>query len=165
MSIERSAGALIVNEHRPKHGKQRGKVRREYLVLRYEAGHWDFPKGHLEGNESPERAAQREIFEETGLRVRRFLPGFKRHMRYHFWSYPQKPGERSRRAFKVVTFFLVEVSSRTVRLSHEHTGYAWLSYREALKLVTYDSARELLQRAESFFRSRSTLRREDISQN
>lgn len=157
---ERSAGALIVNRYRPKHGKDRGKVRREYLVLRYEAGHWDFPKGHLEGNESPERAAQREIFEETGLRVRRFVPGFKRYMRYRFWSYPQKPGERSRRAFKVVTFFLAEVSSRLVRISHEHTGYVWLSYRDAVKLVTYDSARELLQRAEESFRVRTVVKRE-----
>ena len=61
---ERSAGALIVNRFTPKrfagsaHPKTHAaKERREYLVLHYEAGHWDFPKGHLEEGESEEDAA------------------------------------------------------------------------------------------------------------
>jgi 8-oxo-dGTP pyrophosphatase MutT (NUDIX family) len=31
---------------------------------------WTFPKGHIEPNESPEIAAVREVFEETGLKTR-----------------------------------------------------------------------------------------------
>jgi len=33
-------------------------------------GLWEFPGGKLEGNESPGQAAERECWEETGLRVR-----------------------------------------------------------------------------------------------
>lgn len=31
---------------------------------------WTQPGGHIEGNETPEEAALREVYEETGLRVR-----------------------------------------------------------------------------------------------
>lgn len=128
------------------------KERREYLVLRYEAGHWDFPKGHLEEGETEEVAARREIFEETGLRVDGFVPGYKEQTSFWFWSYPEVPGGKSRRTKKIVTFFLAKTDNRDVRLSHEHTGYAWLPYKDAIQLVTYDNAKNLLKKAERLFR-------------
>ncbi len=33
----------------------------QFLLLHYEAGHWDLPKGHLEPNESTYDAALREL--------------------------------------------------------------------------------------------------------
>lgn len=159
MSLEKSAGAVIFSIHSP-HPLQRrrmpkGHPRREYLLLRYEAGHWDFPKGHLEGSERAETAARREIREETGLTISRFVPEFKHLMRYWLWLYPKTLHEKPRRALKIVTFFLAESHHRTVRLSWEHTGYAWLPYRDAVKLATYRSAKELLQKAETFLRKNS----------
>ena len=38
-------------------------------------GTWAFPGGHLEMNESIENCAQREVEEETGLRVQQFKKG------------------------------------------------------------------------------------------
>lgn len=156
---EHSAGALIVNHYTPRrfegsaHPKTRAtKQRREYLLLHYEAGHWDFPKGHLEEGETEEDAARREIHEEAGIKVVRFRPGFKQHTAFWFWSYPKTPGEKSKRTKKVVTFFLAETDQRNVTLSHEHTGYVWLAYKDAAKLVTYDNARDLLGQAEQHFR-------------
>ncbi|MHB1005946.1 MAG: NUDIX domain-containing protein [Chloroflexota bacterium] len=41
------------------------------VVLRHTAaGHWVFPKGHVEPGETDEQAAVREVAEETGLAVR-----------------------------------------------------------------------------------------------
>ena len=128
--------------------------RREYLLLRYEAGHWDLPKGHLEEGESEEDAARREITEETGLQIQKFITGFKEHTSFWFWSYPTKEGSRSRRTKKIVTFFLAETGERDVRISHEHTGYAWLPYKDALQLATYDNAKQLIRKGERFFRVR-----------
>lgn len=42
MPVEKSAGAVIFR-------KEEGKI--YYLLLHYQARHWDFPKGHLEKGE------------------------------------------------------------------------------------------------------------------
>jgi len=39
----------------------------EALVIRRGSRGYEIPKGHLEGSETPEQAAQRELREETGL--------------------------------------------------------------------------------------------------
>ena len=42
----------------------------EILLIRHaNGGHWAFPKGHVEGNETEAETALREIREETGLSV------------------------------------------------------------------------------------------------
>ena len=40
------------------------------LIKHKKNGKWTQPGGHMEGNETPEEAALREVYEETGLRVR-----------------------------------------------------------------------------------------------
>lgn len=44
----------------------------QLLLQRRPDGQWDLPGGHLEPGESLEEAAAREVWEETGLRVRNF---------------------------------------------------------------------------------------------
>src|SRR5580700_5439311 len=39
-----------------------------FLLLQQIAGHWSFPKGHKEGNESDKEAALRELAEESGIK-------------------------------------------------------------------------------------------------
>jgi len=41
-----------------------------YLVMRRKNGIWEFPGGGIDAGEGPERAAERETREETGLRVK-----------------------------------------------------------------------------------------------
>ena len=38
-----------------------------FLILRQTNGHWSFPKGHKEGDESDKESALRELAEETGI--------------------------------------------------------------------------------------------------
>lgn len=47
------------------------------LVLGRKANKWSFPKGHIENGESWKECAQRETYEETGLRV--IIPQQARH--------------------------------------------------------------------------------------
>ncbi len=150
MRPEVSAGAIIFRRNKT-------KKRRDFLLLHYEAGHWDFAKGHLEGSETPVDAARREIFEETGLRRLRILPNFKHVIRYWMWSYTQKKRGRSVRIPKTVTFFIAEAFEDRVRLSNEHTGYVWLPYRDAAKLVTYKNAKELLRAAEELLQRQNQI--------
>jgi 8-oxo-dGTP pyrophosphatase MutT (NUDIX family) len=115
---------------------------REYLLLDY-GSHWDYPKGHVKAGETRRATALRELREETGIVDVRLLPGFEETIRYTY-----RKGEAV--VSKQVTFFLGTCASRAVILSHEHRGYAWLGVAEALRRLTYPSARNLLAAAETF---------------
>lgn len=160
MPTEESAGAIIFTYQRAarkfRRGRgKKGKRKREYLLLRY-PNHWDFPRGHLEGEETVGEAAKREIKEETGLTVKRLIPGFEEHLTLSMWSHKdvhrKKKGGKRQRITKHVTLFLAHASSRKVTVSFEHDGYVWLPYKEAMEHVTYKNAREALKKAEYFLR-------------
>ena len=137
---ELSAGALVFHQ---------GPSGRRYLLLRYPAGHWDFPKGNIEKGESPEQTMIREVREETGIEGVSPVEGFMRVISYFY----ERDG---RTVHKEVTFFLAESKEDGVDISYEHKDYAWLSYEQALKVVTYQNSLMLLREAESSFRGRSS---------
>lgn len=58
--------------------------KRYYLLMHYKAGHWDFPKGHVEENENEEQTARRELEEETRIRRAWVVPGFRYEYVYEF---------------------------------------------------------------------------------
>ncbi|MEX0940291.1 MAG: NUDIX domain-containing protein [Candidatus Babeliales bacterium] len=117
---------------------------REYLLLHYQSGHWDFPKGHIENDESKKEAAKRELKEETNLEAH-IIDGFEESLSY-FHHLPKT----NELAFKVVCFFVGVVKEKNVQLSHEHIDYAWMPYDKALKKLTYDNAKEMLKKVETF---------------
>jgi bis(5'-nucleosidyl)-tetraphosphatase len=134
MEHEKSCGAVIF--------RVRNAV--EYLLLHYEAGHWDFVKGHVEKGESEEETVEREILEETGLRGNTFLNDFRERIDYFY-------RRRGRLVSKEVIFYLVRnTGEEQVRISGEHVGYDWLPYREALDQLTYKNAKETLRKAEGY---------------
>jgi bis(5'-nucleosidyl)-tetraphosphatase len=118
---------------------------REYLLLHYSAGHWDFPKGHLEKNETNKEAALRELCEETGISKITLLDGFEESFTYYLHDYETKELIQ-----KTVTFFIGKAEAKKVTLSHEHIGYIWLPYKEAVKQATYKNAKNLLKKVEKF---------------
>lgn len=136
---ERSAGFIIY--HLP--GGHRSLADAEYLVLDY-GRHWDFAKGHVEPGEDDMAAALRELDEETGITSARVVPGFQHQIDYYF--------RHSKRGLihKTVVFFLGEVTSRAVTLSHEHTEARFLPIDAAIDLVTFPTAKEVLRKAHDF---------------
>jgi bis(5'-nucleosidyl)-tetraphosphatase len=134
--IERSAGVVIYRQ----------AEQRLYLLLDY-GRHWDYPKGHTEADETPLAAALRELKEETGIADAIVAPGFAQEITYFFRDKRQK-----RLVRKSVVFFLAQTKSDRVTLSDEHEGYAFLPYDQALKRLTFASARQVLRRAEEFLR-------------
>ncbi len=111
-----------------------------YLLLHYESGHWDFPKGHIETGEDAQETARRELKEETGISEIRFLDGYKATLRYFF-------RQKGIGIFKVVIYFLAETDQSEVTLSYEHIGYGWLPYDAALERLTFKNSRDLLIKA------------------
>lgn len=128
MSKEYSAGIVV---YRKKNNQL------EYLLLHYNAGHWDFPKGHIEAGENKEQAALRELKEEAGLRTT-INPNFFYEFSYSFTK------DGSTQADKTVYFFVGQASDNEVKLSHEHKGFEWLPFNQASKKITYKNAQELL---------------------
>lgn len=132
MEHEKSCGAVIF---RVGNGAK-------YLLLHYEAGHWDFVKGHVERDESEEQTVMRETLEETGLKDTRLLSDFRERIAYFY-------RRRGRTVSKEVIFYLVEaLGQEEVKISGEHVGYEWLPYRQALERLTYKNAKETLRKAE-----------------
>ncbi len=117
---------------------------RYYLLMHYKAGHWDFPKGHVEAGESEEQTARRELTEETGIRAATVVPGWKFEYDYEF-------GGKSKTArSKKVTFMLAHTQESAVRTSHEHQGARWVPYARAMEMVTFPNAKAMLESAEKF---------------
>ncbi|MFA6066269.1 MAG: NUDIX domain-containing protein [Candidatus Babeliaceae bacterium] len=115
----------------------------EYLILHYNAGHWDFPKGKIEANETPRQAAVREVKEETGLQV--VLDDvFEQSLTYLF---KDKEGVTIN---KTVTLYLAKVDTEVVTLSSEHIYYKWLIFEDALKLLSFQNARQIIQMADRY---------------
>jgi 8-oxo-dGTP pyrophosphatase MutT (NUDIX family) len=147
MPREKSVGAVIYR-------KENGKI--YYLLLKYTAKHWDFTKGHIEAGETDDQTLRREAKEETGIKDLRVIKDFKEYHKYFFKQYKDKMTkadiEKGRPVwvFKLVNFYLAETKTKEIKLSIEHQDYKWLLYDDALKLVTFKNAKELLLKANDF---------------
>ncbi|MFA5094430.1 MAG: NUDIX hydrolase [Candidatus Omnitrophota bacterium] len=107
------------------------------------------PKGKIEGSETPEQAALREIREETGLTgaIEEELGPIK----YRFNS-----EEDGVRVNKTVTFFLVKyISGSTNDHDTDAEEVRWLLLSEALKIMTYPSERKIAENAQDRLQKRT----------
>ena len=133
MTCEVSSGAVVFT-------REGGGLR--YVVVRSLEGYYGFPKGHIEGKETEEEAAIREIREETGLSVR-LVPSF-RTIDEH--SIPEKPG-----VMKRIIYFLGEYEGQEIRFQKEELLEApLLSYKEAMERFQFESSRRILKEANDF---------------
>ena len=123
-----------------------GKV----LLLRHSSissrggGHWDFPKGHIDGGETEIQTALRELEEETGIAHVNVIDGFRDTITYTFSGGQEQIG-------KEVVFFLATTKESKVTLSHEHIDYSWLDFDSAFSRLTYDNACQVLRNAIEFY--------------
>jgi len=138
MSKEVSCGAILFRE---------SNGIRNYLLLHYESGYWDFAKGRREKGESEKETTIREVHEETGINDLTFIDNFKKKIN---WFY-KRGGET---IFKEVTYFLCETEIEEVKICTEHIGYIWLNYEDAVKKATFKDSKKLLEEAENFIKNK-----------
>ena len=100
------------------------------LLLRadgWKTGSWGPPGGETELGETPQQGATRETFEESGLRVR-----------------PEDLElliQRTKHDYGMVYFYITDkFSGEGVKLSHEHSDFAWVDMKRIDELdITFQS--------------------------
>ena len=107
----------------------------KYLLLHYQAGHWDFVKGNVESGESEKDTVVRELREEIEYFYRR----------------------QGTTIHKEVVFFLIQTYTEEVKISYEHIGYTWLNYQQALEKLTFKNAKNVLQKAHNMLKARGIM--------
>lgn len=104
---------------------------------------WDFPRGLIEKDETPEEDIKREVKEETGIEDIKFIKGFKESVK---WFY-KKEGNL---IFKEATYHMAETKSKDVKISFEHDDFRWCIYDDALKLIKFSNTKNVLKKANEF---------------
>lgn len=129
----------------------------EFLVLhsatvRNPRAKWEFPKGGIEGEETPREAAAREFFEETSLTSWAFREGFEQSLSYTYIR-------RGRKVLKTVTYYVVEVvDDASLARSFEHVEdpfghwYHWGSFEQINRLLYHAKIRQLFAEADAWLR-------------
>ena len=128
----RAAGGVVFSED------PSGTLRLLLIQDRY--GVWTLPKGHLEGDETEQEAAQREVAEETGIECR--IDVLIRRVQYPVFK-------RGNWRDKQVAYFLAraEYAIPTPRTDEGIAVADWLLPEEALKRISYAQVREVVRRA------------------
>ncbi len=124
----------------------------KFLILYHGRNYWNFPKGKIQSEEKSWQAAVREVAEETGLKLSdlKFKKNFKTYEKFVFW---RRLNNKNIKVFKIVIFYLAETKKPTIRVSSEHEGYAWFTYREAIKILSkYKDNQRILTQANNFLR-------------
>ena len=83
-------------------------------------GAWDVISGRVDAGESPQEAVQREGYEETGLHLDTVAPIDT----FHFLRGPDRDEA-------IGITFHCRAHDRKVRLSREHTEFAWVTLEQA----------------------------------
>lgn len=117
----------------------------KYVVIRSLEGVCGFPKGHMEGSETEEETALREISEEVGLQVT-LLPGFRAEDSYPL---PRRP-----RVVKRVIYFLATCDgSQPLRPQRsELSGAEWMDFDEAMRSFRFDGVKRILREADAYLK-------------
>jgi len=120
----------------------------QYLLIGHTQGHWGFPKGHKEDQESDAEAARRELAEETGLAGIPLIPEVSFVEQYVFHDRHGIPVQKTNRYF--VSLIDPPPPAITVQPS-EVEGSAWLTVAEAELRLTFAEGKALLRQCHEWY--------------
>jgi len=116
-----------------------------YVLVK--SSYWGLPKGHVEGDETEEETAIREILEETGVHAK-LHNGFRSVIEYDIHEHCIK---------KQVVFFVAEYENQQPRHNlHEISDIAVVPIDEAISMVTFDKMRQVLIDADKWIAEEKT---------
>ncbi|WP_099203794.1 bis(5'-nucleosyl)-tetraphosphatase [Scatolibacter rhodanostii] len=128
MKKEKSCGAIIY--------RKKQEIVEILLICHKKGGHWSFPKGHVEADETEIETAKREVLEETGLHIA-VEDQFRTTIGYTL------PGD----VWKDVVYFAAQVVSGKEKIQEEEvTALGWFPLEEALSRITHENSRKILRK-------------------
>ncbi|MCD7773114.1 MAG: NUDIX domain-containing protein [Ruminococcus sp.] len=132
MENEKSCGAIVYRKY---HGNT------EILLIRHiNSGHWSFPKGHVEGNETEIETAHREVLEETGIDAI-IDPTFRETTTYC----PKKD------TVKLVVYFIAKAKNTDyVPQEEEIADVRWVEINLASSILAYDNDKLIASQAKAY---------------
>ncbi len=132
MVNEKSCGAIVYRKY---HGNT------EILLIRHvNSGHWSFPKGHVEGNETEIETAHREVLEETGIDVI-IDPTFRETVTFS----PRKD------TVKLVVYFIARAKNTDyIPQEEEIADIRWVEITRAASVLAYDNDKLIVSRAKNY---------------
>ena len=128
MRYEKSCGAVIF---------RKAEVWNVLLIRHTRGRHISFPKGHVEPGETESQTAEREIFEETGVRVR-VDRRYRAENRYNIRPDIQK---------LAVIFAALTDQAEITPQPEEIAEAFWLPVEEAAARLTYERDRKIMRDA------------------
>lgn len=110
-----------------------------FLLVKHRGGHWGFPKGHVEANETEEETAIREVGEEVGLFDYDIVENFKYCQTYAF--YRKDIGK----IVKEAVFFIGIVNHKEkLKIQEEElTGYGWFNYKQVIEMIPFEGNKKM----------------------
>ena len=122
--VERSFGVIPFRE--------KGDI----LIVQDSHNNWGFPKGHPNPNESPKETAARELFEEAGLEVERWI----------HTSHPLKVAYYNplSRQNKEVEYFPALIKGNVNLDPKEMRAYMWMLKEDLLSMLKFKEFTEIV---------------------
>jgi dATP pyrophosphohydrolase len=114
-----------------------GKIIKYCIFKRGDDNNWQGIAGGGEGLETPEEAVLRESFEEANIRNGKLI---KLQTIIYVPVYHFKDSVIWGENLYVIPEYSygIDINTKDILISHEHTQYKWCSYQEAYELLRYD---------------------------
>ncbi len=132
MRKETSCGCVIFDK------KTHSKV---LIVYEKNRNFWGVPKGHIEKGETEIQTALREVKEEVGINVKVLDEKYRYVINYII---------EDKQVDKTSVFYIAEPLDDSMETTNQEAEIAdskWVTIEEALKIITYDNTKEVLQKA------------------
>ena len=126
MKYEKSCGCIIINDNK-------------VLLVQQNDGHWGFPKGHMEENETEIQTAIREVKEETNLDVK--IEEKRRYVNTYMC--------REDTTKDVILFLATPTNSDIKPQEEEIKKIEWFDMDKAIERITYDNTKTILRQVKN----------------
>lgn len=131
-----SAGGIVVN------------VAGQVAIVSNRGVSWSLPKGKVDPGETVLFAAEREIYEETGIEELEFIKDLGEYGRYR--NGPN--GTEDLNEFKTIHIFLFKSDKEKLKPIDPHNPEArWVTKAEAVSMLTHQKDKEFLQSVMDLF--------------